>query len=70
MITFRTEEEIGTDNFHDLNVPEDLIDKFKKMDEAYLNWHQRFVILTFFYVNICNHLTCIVLKYIFILWKV
>lgn len=33
----RTEDEIGTDNFHDLDVPEDLIDKFKKMDEAYLS---------------------------------
>lgn len=34
---FRTEDEIGTDNFHNLDVPEDLIDKFKKMDEAYLS---------------------------------
>lgn len=36
-ILIKTEDEIGTDNFHDLNVPEDLIDKFKKMDEAYLS---------------------------------
>lgn len=34
---YRTEDEIDTDNFHDLNVPEDLIDKFQKMDEAYLS---------------------------------
>ncbi|XP_060865155.1 protein HGH1 homolog [Metopolophium dirhodum] len=36
-ILIKTEDEIGTDNFHDLDVPEDLIDKFKKMDEAYLS---------------------------------
>lgn len=34
-ILIKTEDEIGTDNFHDLNVPEDLIEKFEKMDEAY-----------------------------------
>lgn len=37
MFVSRTEDEIGTENFHDLNVPEELIDKFKKMDEAYLS---------------------------------
>ncbi|VVC36820.1 Protein HGH1 C-terminal,Armadillo-type fold,Armadillo-like helical,Protein HGH1 N-terminal [Cinara cedri] len=36
-ILIKTEDEIGTENFHDLNVPEDLINKFEKMDEAYLN---------------------------------
>ncbi|XP_015363177.1 PREDICTED: protein HGH1 homolog [Diuraphis noxia] len=36
-ILIKTEDEIGTDNFHDIDVPEDLIEKFKKMDEAYLS---------------------------------
>ncbi|XP_050441206.1 protein HGH1 homolog [Adelges cooleyi] len=36
-ILIKTEDEIGADNFHDLNVPEELLDKFAKMDEAYLS---------------------------------
>ncbi|XP_050520100.1 protein HGH1 homolog [Daktulosphaira vitifoliae] len=36
-ILIKTEDEIGTDNFHELNVPEELIPKFKQMDEAYLS---------------------------------
>lgn len=36
MFVIRTEDEIGTDNYHDLNVPEDLTETFEKMDKAYL----------------------------------
>jgi len=34
---FRREDEIGYDNLQDLEVPSDLPEKFKKMDEDFIN---------------------------------
>ncbi|GLV36837.1 uncharacterized protein CBL_02328 [Carabus blaptoides fortunei] len=36
-ILIRTEEEIGKDNIKDVEVPEDLMEKFEKMDEDFIN---------------------------------
>jgi len=36
-ILIKTEEEIKIDNYKDVEVPDDVVDKLKKMDECYLN---------------------------------
>jgi len=36
-ILIKTEEEINIDNYKEVQVPDDVVDKFKKMDECYLN---------------------------------
>ena len=36
-ILIKTEDEINLDNYKDVEVPDDVVDKLNKMDECYLN---------------------------------
>jgi len=36
VLLYRTEDEIGQDNLHDIDVPPDLHEKFQKMDEDFV----------------------------------
>jgi hypothetical protein len=36
VLLHRTEDEIGQDNLHDIDVPPDLHEKFQKMDEDFV----------------------------------
>lgn len=69
IFTSRTEDEIGVDNLQEVNVPEDLIDKFEEMDKNYLSWLQTINFInccpnTFNLIDLCKYFLCNLFKFV------